>query len=161
MFEPLELWSEAHKLQKCTLQGLACKDCTYDAKKDSGIGKKFQIYQNDLTTHKEVLSLWKCAHEYISSKCAHYMFQCAQTLAMKSCKIEEQERKFKFSRIITQLFKRMFVPLEVCAEAHKLQKCTLQDLACTDCNYETMNDCGIGKKFQIYQNDLTTIQKKF
>ena len=46
-------------------------------------------------------------------------------------------------------FKRIFESLEVCSWAHKLQMCTLLDLACIDSSYETKQDRGIGKKWKV------------
>ena len=48
--------------------------------------------------------------------------------------------------MILKLFERFVGPLEVCSQAHKVQMCTLKDLACTYSFYETMQDKAIRKK---------------
>ena len=68
------------------------------------------------------------------------------------------KKKIKFTRMMLQLLRRKFFPLEVCLKAYKLQMYTIYNLACMDSSYETMQDRGVGNKMKIYYNYLANIE---
>ena len=57
--------------------------------KDRGKGMNMKFLQNN---HKCLNFLKYAANKHKSFKCAHYKIQRAWTVAMKPCKIEEQEK---------------------------------------------------------------------
>ena len=88
MFGPLEVCSQAYKLQMFPFKCLACTDSSYETMQDRGIGNEIKSYYNDLTTILK--NFWKSNIVLTTLQLPiNTLYDISCTDSMKPCKIEE------------------------------------------------------------------------